>query len=71
MVEVKAVADELMPRDHPYRAHVNTSIEAMHSNSSYTLDKKIYQVKHLIHCLTKPLPQRLRTRGLLGMHAEM
>ena len=69
--EVKALVDELMPRDHPSRAHVDMSVETMHSNSSYTLDQKIYQVKHLVHCLTRPLPERLRTRGLLGLHAEM
>ncbi len=69
--EVKALVDELMPQDHPYREHVDMSVEAMHSNSSYTMDQKIYQVKHLIHSLTSPLPERLRTRGLLGMHAEM
>ena len=69
--EVKALVDELMPQDHPYRGHVDMSVESMHSNSSYTLEQKVYQVKHLIHSLTSPLPQRLRTRGLLGMHAEM
>ena len=63
--------DELIPQDHPYRGHVDMSVESMHSNSSYTLDQKVYQVKHLVHSLPTPLPQRLRNRGLLGMHAEM
>ena len=65
--EVQALVNELMSTDHPLRAHVDMCVETMNSNSSYTLDKKVYQVKHLIHSLTSPIPKRLATRGLLGM----
>ena len=65
--EVQALVNELMSTDHPLRGHVDMCVEAINSNSSYTLDKKVYQVKHLIHSLTSPLPKRLATRGLLGL----
>lgn len=67
MEEVGALVDELMPKDHPMRAHVDMSVKMMHENCSYTLDKKIAQVKFIVHSLTSPLPKRLRNRGLLGM----
>ena len=67
MEEVGALVDELMPKDHPMRAHVDMSVKMMHENCSYTLDRKVAQVKFIVHSLTSPLPKRLRNRGLLGM----
>lgn len=65
--EVRALVDELMPKDHPMRSHVDMSVEMMHGNSSYKLEQKVKQVKLLVHQLTAPLPKRLRNRGLLGI----